>query len=72
MPIFTIDQSTPVTAPDQIGRALTDPGFGRYFTDHMATSVWTPDAGWHDSTIGLLASGAPQGHADLVSATCRR
>ncbi len=54
MPIFTIDQSTPVTAPDQIGRALTDPGFGRYFADHMAKSVWTPDAGWHDSTIGPL------------------
>jgi len=33
---------------------LADPGFGRYFTDHMASAVWTPDAGWHDRKVGPL------------------
>ncbi|MFI8962629.1 branched-chain amino acid aminotransferase [Streptomyces sp. NPDC053493] len=33
---------------------LAAPGFGRYFTDHMATAVWTPEAGWHDRGIGPL------------------
>ena len=27
------------------------PGFGKYFTDHMARATWTPQAGWHDAQI---------------------
>ena len=30
---------------------LGAPGFGQYFTDHMARAVWTSDAGWHDAAI---------------------
>ena len=30
---------------------LSEPGFGRVFTDHMATAVWTKDAGWRDARI---------------------
>jgi branched-chain amino acid aminotransferase len=30
---------------------LAEPGFGRWFTDHMVTAVWTPDAGWHDGEV---------------------
>ncbi len=30
---------------------LAEPGFGRYFTDHMFTSTWTPDLGWHDAEV---------------------
>jgi branched-chain amino acid aminotransferase len=30
------------------------PGFGRHFTDHMASAVWTPKAGWHDRRVGAL------------------
>src|SRR5690242_2880371 len=33
---------------------LAAPGFGRYFTDHMASAVWTPNAGWHDRKVGPL------------------
>ncbi|MDP9444239.1 MAG: branched-chain amino acid aminotransferase [Actinomycetota bacterium] len=54
-----------MTAPLQIGvhrsdhpvdddrrRSILDaPGFGRYFTDHMLTATWTPDAGWHDARV---------------------
>ncbi|WP_424187318.1 branched-chain amino acid aminotransferase [Actinokineospora sp. G85] len=31
---------------------LADPGFGKHFTDHMATAQWTPDAGWHARKVG--------------------
>jgi branched-chain amino acid aminotransferase len=30
---------------------LADPGFGRYFTDHMVTVRWTVDDGWHDASV---------------------
>ena len=30
---------------------LADPGFGRYFTDHMVTALWTPEAAWHDGRV---------------------
>ncbi|WP_267423702.1 MULTISPECIES: branched-chain amino acid aminotransferase [unclassified Curtobacterium] len=30
---------------------LADPGFGKHFTDHMATIEWTVDDGWHDASI---------------------
>ncbi|MCX4548048.1 branched-chain amino acid aminotransferase [Streptomyces sp. NBC_01387] len=41
--------------PDEERRAILDaPGFGRYFTDHMASAVWTEDAGWHGHKVGPL------------------
>lgn len=33
---------------------FADPGFGRHFTDNMATAAWTADRGWHDALIGPL------------------
>jgi branched-chain amino acid aminotransferase len=30
---------------------LTEPGFGRVFTDHMASMVWTEGQGWHSMQI---------------------
>lgn len=30
---------------------LADPGFGRYFTDHMVVVKWTTDKGWHDPAL---------------------
>jgi branched-chain amino acid aminotransferase len=33
---------------------LADPGFGRYFTDHMVTAVWNTDDGWHDAGVHPL------------------
>jgi branched-chain amino acid aminotransferase len=30
---------------------LANPGFGMYFTDHMAVATWTAADGWHDSAI---------------------
>jgi branched-chain amino acid aminotransferase len=30
---------------------LAAPGFGRYFTDHMATVRWNARRGWHDAAV---------------------
>lgn len=30
---------------------LADPGFGKYFTDHMVSIEWTVDEGWHDASV---------------------
>ena len=30
---------------------LAEPGFGQFFTDHMATAAWTAADGWHDSAV---------------------
>jgi branched-chain amino acid aminotransferase len=42
--------TTPRSAEERTA-LLTEPGFGRVFTDHMATAVWTRDGGWADATI---------------------
>ncbi|HET7902288.1 MAG TPA: branched-chain amino acid aminotransferase, partial [Candidatus Nanopelagicales bacterium] len=42
--------STPRT-PEQIAEIQANPGFGRFFTDHMVTIRWTEDAGWHDAAL---------------------
>ncbi|WP_431038764.1 branched-chain-amino-acid transaminase [Streptomyces sp. P6-2-1] len=34
---------------------LADPGFGRWFTDHMAVAAWDTAQGWHDGGIRPLA-----------------
>ncbi len=48
---ITIAPHPSPTSAERRGEILRDPGFGVYFTDHMFTSVWTPDRGWHDATV---------------------
>ena len=35
----------------ELAGILADPGFGDYFTDHMAQITWTKADGWHDAVI---------------------
>jgi branched-chain amino acid aminotransferase len=42
--------SNPVPAEER-ARLLEDPGFGRVFTDHMATLRYSEGRGWHDARI---------------------
>jgi branched-chain amino acid aminotransferase len=39
------------TSDERRAQIFAAPGFGKYFTDHMATIMWTPEAGWHDGRV---------------------
>lgn len=40
----------PATEADRAA-ILDQPGFGQYFSDHMATATWTPHDGWQDRMV---------------------
>jgi branched-chain amino acid aminotransferase len=42
--------SQPLVASERAAR-VADPGFGRYFTDHMVTARWSAGRGWHDAEL---------------------
>ncbi len=42
--------SQPLPAAER-ARRLTNPGFGRVFTEHMVTAHWTAGRGWHDGEL---------------------
>jgi branched-chain amino acid aminotransferase len=50
-------------AADERARRVADPGFGRYFTDHMVTVRWSAESGWHDAQL------RPYGSFELDPAT---
>ncbi|MCW2795120.1 branched-chain amino acid aminotransferase [Nocardioides sp.] len=50
MQIRTVS-STESVDETRLAEVLANPGFGKYFTDHMLRIEWTPDAGWHDARI---------------------
>ena len=46
------DRSSGTVRPEAQREAiLADPGFGRYFTDHMVRVDWTADAGWGEPEL---------------------
>jgi len=50
-PFFTRCPHPAPTPTSARARLLQDPGFGRVFTDHMATIRWTQERGWCDAEI---------------------
>ncbi|RKR13773.1 branched-chain amino acid aminotransferase [Arthrobacter oryzae] len=48
---------------DRRAEILKEPGFGRYFTDHMVLIDWDPENGWHDERV------VPYGPLSLDPAT---
>ncbi len=40
----------PATA-ERVAEIHANPGFGKYFTDHMAVATWSKGQGWHDDAI---------------------
>jgi len=42
--------ASPLSAAER-DAILTNPGFGRHFTDHMVTIKWTEGRGWHDGQL---------------------
>ena len=50
-PVFTRRPHPAPVAANKRATMLEDPGFGRVFTDHMATIRWTAERGWCDAEL---------------------
>ena len=50
-PTFAVEPNAAPLAVNERAGLLRDPGFGRVFTDHMATIRYTEVDGWHDAKI---------------------
>ena len=48
---FTFTPSPNPRSAQERAAILADPGFGRYFTDHMVSIRWSVDEGWHDASV---------------------
>ncbi|WP_432546722.1 branched-chain amino acid aminotransferase [Kineococcus sp. SYSU DK004] len=48
---FPLTASAAPVAAERRAQVLAAPGFGKHFTDHMATATWTPEDGWHDTAV---------------------
>lgn len=52
---FTLAEAAPTTPDAERLRLLENPGFGRVFSDHMASASWHVDKGWYDAKVEPLA-----------------
>ncbi|MEF2979348.1 branched-chain amino acid aminotransferase [Subtercola sp. YIM 133946] len=48
---FSLTPSTDARADAEREAILSDPGFGKHFTDHMVQIEWTLAEGWHDAEV---------------------
>jgi branched-chain amino acid aminotransferase len=62
-PAIALKPTSQPLAADQRAQILSDPGFGRSFTDHMVTISYTEGRGWHDAQL------VPYGPLELDPAT---
>jgi branched-chain amino acid aminotransferase len=54
--MFDIQPSPKPTPDHELAVKLTDPGFGRVFTDHMAIIRYSLDKGWHSARVESRAN----------------
>ena len=59
----TVEKNSAATSDAEREAILADPGFGRFFTDHMFLTEWTPESGWADARV------VPYGPLSLDPAT---
>ena len=45
--LWQVTRNDNAKAPDVRAEILADPGFGRFFTDHMVDICWSERGGWH-------------------------
>ena len=50
-PTIELKPSSHPLADAERNAILANPGFGRYFTDHMVSIRWTEGRGWHDAQL---------------------
>ena len=52
---FSVEQSTNPLPAEQRAAIIAEPGFGKYFTDHMSVANWTVADGWTGHRVVPLA-----------------
>lgn len=50
-PEFTVARNPRPATEAQRSAILADPGFGKYYTDHMVSVLYTHDRGWYDAQV---------------------
>lgn len=48
---YSVNQTPNPTSAERLAEILPDPGFGKYFTDHMVTIDWNESEGWHSAQV---------------------
>lgn len=48
---FAVTRNLRPRSAEERAAILADPGFGKYFTDHMVTIDWSLEHGWHDPQV---------------------
>jgi branched-chain amino acid aminotransferase len=48
---FAFEPSASPVPAEERSRLIADPGFGRVFTDHMATIRYSSERGWYDPKV---------------------
>lgn len=48
---FVIEPTAHPTPATELAEILSNPGFGKHFTDHMVTIDWDEERGWHDAKV---------------------
>ncbi|MCW2781974.1 MAG: branched-chain amino acid aminotransferase [Marmoricola sp.] len=52
---ISFNPSASPRSDEELAAVLANPGFGQHFTDHMFSTLWTPEAGWHDAKVTAYA-----------------
>ena len=52
---FTVTPAVHRATPEIRAKQLSDPGFGRLFTEHMVRISWSRERGWHDAELVAYA-----------------
>lgn len=52
---FTLEPNETSVSVEERAKILESPGFGEYFTDHMAIAQWNPKDGWHGQRLTATA-----------------
>ena len=48
---FTVERSANPASDEVRAEVLANPGFGKFFTDHMVSIDYSADQGWHDARV---------------------
>ncbi|SDQ06551.1 branched-chain amino acid aminotransferase [Actinopolyspora saharensis] len=48
---FSRTENPQPASAEHRAQVLENPGFGKYFTDHMVTIGWSSEKGWHDARL---------------------